>query len=220
MKRELWLILFGSVGVLCALVVMLQGEPISISSQPADVKLTYFDPNHPPKAVGQDCRGITHWSFICPSQLSYQIVDEVSDPNGSFVRIKITGIKVDLALNIMKWLPEKASVDLEKHESGHADICLRVYEEAKSEARLGAKQIIGKVYSGNSTDTEAACQAAGDIAIKEFTEFYEEAIANKAQGISEIYDILSKKKHAQETLLDEAFKIYEEGKPRLISRSI
>ncbi len=219
MKKELWFVLFGSVGILLAIISMLQVEPISISTKPADVKVRYFDPKNPPEQVGTEFNGVTRWNFVCPSQLNYEIVEEVSDPGGSFVRIKVTAIKVNLSLDITEWLPENPSRDLQEHESGHATICLRVYDQAKSEAHLGASQIIGKTYSGSSRDKDSACKAAGDIAIGQFTSYYEEAIARKAQNISEIYDGLNRKDYSHEKLLDRAFKLYEEGKPRLISLS-
>ena len=208
-----------SLGLLAVLLIMMSGSPVTVSKSKPIVEIKNFDPKNPPADVGEENDGITHWKFLCPTEVNYQLVEEVSDDTGSFVRIKVIGVNVKLALRITEWLPNEADSSLKDHEGGHAEICKRIYEEADGGAQELAKMIVGKTFAGNGANSKEACKAAGSAAISEFSSMYEESIAMKAQQISEIYDMLARHRKVNvDKLIETSFELYEKGRPRTISR--
>ena len=144
----------------------------------------------------------------------------MEDSGGSFVRVKITNLKADLALPIVMWMPDNPPKGLKAHEDGHVLICRRVYEEADNTAREIAGELVGKVYSGDGRNLDDACKFASGVAAVAFSNEFEDKVAKKAQKVSEIYDYLAQfRKYEQDRLVDEAFKLYEKGKPRLVKDS-
>lgn len=220
-KSDFWMILIITVILIWMnYVVIAGGKPVEVSKAISTLEIKRFDPNNPPDDVSQTFHGVTKWQFECPCRVSYKTLEKVDDSGGSFVRVKITNVKANLALPIVMWMPDNPPRGLKAHEDGHVLICQRVYEDADNTARAIAGNLIGNEYSGNGRNLDDACKFASGIAAVTFSNEFEEKVAGKAQKISEIYDYLAQfRKYEQDRLVDEAFKLYERGKPRLVKES-
>ena len=199
-------------------VVLSEGEPVSVSKAESTLETKRFDPDNPPPDVSKTFHGVTKWKFECPCEVKYKTLEKVDDNGGCFVRVKVTGMKANLALPIVMWMPDSPPEGLKEHEDGHVQICQRVYAEADKIAEEIAATMIGKEYSGTGATVEDATKFASGIAVVDFSNEFESRVAKKAQNISEIYDYLARFTDSkQSTLVEEAFKTYERGKPRSIS---
>lgn len=222
MKSSLTYILLISLAILAMLVVVFtEGEPINISKKESTLEIKRFDPDNPPPDVSKTFHGVTKWKFECPCEVKYSLLEQFDDKGGCFVRVKVTGIKAYLSLPIVMWMPDNPPDGLKAHEDGHVLICQRVYEDADQIAVEIANSMIGKTYSGTGATIEDASKFASGIAVVDFSNEFESQVARKAQNISEIYDYLARfTDKKQKSLVEEAFKTYERGKPRSISHEM
>lgn len=77
--------------------------------------------------------------------------------------------------------------------------------------------MIGKEYSGTGSSIVEASKFASGIAVVDYSNEFEAEVAKKCQDISEIYDYLASYTSTDKAkLVDEAFSVYERGKPRQI----
>lgn len=217
-KNSIWLITGCTVALCFMIAVVVLGEkPVVITKTEPNLTMKRFDPDKPPPDVSPTFHGVTKWKFECPCKVRYKVLEQFNDGNGSFVRIEIEGINADLALPMTMWMPDKPPEGLKAHEDGHVLICEKVYSEADKDASDIASVLIRKRFSGNGKNFEDACKFASGIAVVEFTREYEQRVAKKAQNVSEIYDYLTQlRKYQQKELVDQAFKVYEAGKPRSV----
>lgn len=115
------------------------------------------------------------------------------------------------------WMPDNPPEGLRQHEDGHAEICRRVYADAEESAKKIAQSMIGKEYSGTGSSIVEASKFASGIAVVDYSNEFEAEVAKKCQDISEIYDYLASYTSTDKAkLVDEAFSVYERGKPRQI----
>lgn len=218
MKSETWLILVVTSAIVVMIYFMLtdRGSVIIGASAPS-VENRVLKANERPPEADSSSEGLTRWEFKCPTEIDYTVIEEVDDQGGSFVRLKVTGMRVNLSLPITVFLPENPSDELREHEAGHVEICRRVYAGGQAKAEELARTLVGKVYSGTGADRKSACALAVNLPLVEFSSLYETAVARKAQDVSEIYDYLDKYTDIPESdLVEKAFSTYEEGKPRQV----
>ena len=219
LKNELWLVIFSSVAIIFMIYTVIFGEKqVVINKAESVLVVKRFDPKNPPKDVSPTFHGVTKWEFECPCKVKFDVVEKVNEGGGSFVRIKVRSLKADLSLPMTMWMPDNPPKGLKAHENGHVRICKTVYEDADLVAKEIAQSIIGKEYSGNGKDMEAACTFASGIAAIDFSNAFEVKVAKKAQVISEIYDYICQfNKGEAEEFVEKAFKYYESGKPRPVT---
>lgn len=221
MKSETWLILVVTSAILVMILSMfMERGSVTIGASAPSVENRKLKANERPPEADSSSEGLTKWEFKCPTEVDYQVVENVEDQGGSFVRVKVTGVRVNLSLPITVYLPESPSEELRVHEAGHVEICKRVYADAQSRAEEIARSLVGKVYSGTGADKTTACALAVNLPLIEFSGLYDSAIARKAQDLSEIYDYLDKYTDIPEKdLVEKAFATYEEGHPRQLGET-
>ncbi|MCA9804277.1 MAG: hypothetical protein KC777_20045 [Cyanobacteria bacterium HKST-UBA02] len=185
MKSETWLILIVTVSIVAMIGILLTGRSsVQVGTVPPAIETRTLKANERPPELDSSSEGLTKWEFKCPAEVDYQLVDDVDDQGGSFVRIKVTGVRVNLSLPITVYLPENPSEELKMHEAGHVEICKRVYADGEARAEEVARSLVGKVYSGTGADKTTACTLAVNLPLIEFSGLYDSAIAKKAQDLS------------------------------------
>ncbi|MGD9681313.1 MAG: hypothetical protein AB7W16_09020 [Candidatus Obscuribacterales bacterium] len=221
MKSETWLILVVTVAIMAMIGILLTGSSsVQIGTTAPAIETRTLKANERPPELDRSSEGLTKWEFKCPTEVDYEVVEDVDDQGGSFVRVKVTGVRVKLSLPITVYLPENPSEELKVHEAGHVEICKRVYADGEAKAEEIARSLVGKVYSGTGADKTTACMLAVNLPLIEFSGLYDSAIARKAQDLSEIYDYLDKYTDIPEKdLVEKAFATYEEGHPRQLGEA-
>lgn len=218
MKAEIGLISLITLAIIgMTYTVVSEPEAVSVIKAESKLEVKRFDPDNPPPAVSKTFHGVTKWKFECTCEVRYKVLEQFDDPGGCFVRIRVTGIDVGLALPITMWMPDDPPEGLRQHEDGHAEICRRVYADAEKSARKIAESMIGKEYSGTGATIVDASKFASGIAVVDYANEFEAEVAKKCQDISEIYDYLASYTSTDKAkLVDEAFSVYERGKPRQV----
>jgi hypothetical protein len=120
---------------------------------------------------------LTRWFFHCAPDIQHQ-------SNGSNC-IKVTGVNMRIGLTIEQMIPPNARRDLISHEDGHVDICKKVYSTAEKHARAASTSMIGKTFSGKSTE-DAKIKAAREICAQ-----YTSRTATACDTASALYDKLT-----------------------------
>ncbi|PWU00126.1 MAG: hypothetical protein C5B53_04465 [Candidatus Melainabacteria bacterium] len=133
----------------------------------------------------------TDWFFHCYTNFAYTLTDEQKSGTGTTVRITITKVNIKITLPIVMWIPKNAAQKVIDHEKGHVRICTRIYENAESAARDAATRVVGSNFQGQGDTVEAAYVEAVNKAAEEVCTTYRKNTADKADGVSKIYDDLT-----------------------------
>jgi hypothetical protein len=188
---------------------------IVIEKQAPQLSSVFFDSSaSSPPQVGPDASARTHWQFNCQTEADYQIISKHRTSSGWNVELKITAIKLKLTMPIVIYLPRDASDGLKSHESGHVEICRRIYERAQSIAGLEARRVL-RTFQGNGRDIKEACDDAIRVANIELIEAYGEHSVEVVNNVSVIYDFLETSPTVQPGhSVDEAFRRHRRGGSR------
>ena len=187
----------------------------AIDKQAPQISTEFFESSaSSPPQVGPDASARTHWQYNCQTEADYEIISKNRTSSGWNVELKITAIKLKLTMPIVIYLPRDALDGLKSHESGHVEICRRIYERAQSIAGLEARRVM-RTYQGNGRNVEEACEDAVRVANIELVEAYGERTLEVVNNISVIYDFLETSSTVQPGhSVDEAFRRYKNGGSR------
>lgn len=184
--------LIASFVILCSFDMpsLSQSETAVDKSNP-EVQFQYYDPNGPkPSQIQPGLTANTYWRFTCKSNFTFRFYPA---QNGSNIAdtIKITSVRVSLALPMVITLPEHFVPKLKEHEEGHRRICEFFYEHSDNAARYAAANIIGRSFTGSGSDMAQAQQNAIDKAAVQLQEMYWTYTRQPAQEASQEYDLLT-----------------------------
>jgi hypothetical protein len=132
----------------------------------------------------------TIWRFHLSPQISYDILSDKQSGGTHTAAVKITAVKMTLALNITYFLSAEVNENVLEHEYGHAKICRHRYAHAEEIARSCARHILGRQFEGTGKDIDSACTAATTKAAEEVGRSYDEQTNGYVTRASKIYDQL------------------------------
>lgn len=169
-------------------------QAVTVEKHPPVIEIHRFDPAHPPAsmpALEPDTRAQTLWAHNCSTFLRCSLIDAQRQPGGVRVNTQIISASIKLDLTITLWLPQDCSARLREHEEGHRAIAERIYQKAETAARAAAGLVIGKHYSADGPDREAALQKCIDQASKELGDSYVQRVNGPTSRASQAYDRLT-----------------------------
>lgn len=219
-KFEVPLLLLCSLGLLYMISSILHDyERVHIQKRLPLVQMSFFKrlPGFKQDIQKPDEDASSEWDFECASEMDYSLFEKQKSGNHWLVRLRIDAVRVRLALPVKVALPETASNHLKAHEDGHVEICKKVYEDADRHVRLAVQDIMQRTYAGQGETLDEASQSAVAVATRELADLYRRQTLDVVNDVSEIYDFLQRKPDSEpEKSVVEAFKRYEEGKPRRV----
>jgi hypothetical protein len=118
----------------------------SIIKQPASFGTRTFDPANPPPEMPQlafDELAVCDSDFLSNAN----VAGEAEQTDSTHAIVTVTGVTVNLQLNITIWVPAGASQHVLEHEHGHREISEHFYESADKLAAKIAAPYIGKKFS-------------------------------------------------------------------------
>src|SRR5687768_18420492 len=129
---------FRSFVTITALLLLLLGErassQVEVSRKPPAAATRTFNPKKPPKEMPPLRPGeaaVCESKFLCQVQVEV----EISTAPGERPECKVTGIKSDLRLDVVIWLPTDATHKIRAHEDGHRLISEHFYANAEQTAK-------------------------------------------------------------------------------------
>lgn len=132
----------------------------------------------------------TFWDFKFVPTLAVEKTKMIKEEHWYSVTAKVKQITVEVSVPFDMWLPENASASVIAHEDGHIRICRHFFRDAAHQARKCALHVLGREFTGEAKDEEAAMKLAMDAAGKEMRHCYREKIVDPAARASAIYDKL------------------------------
>ena len=156
--------------LVCLLFAGIAHAQVTIKHNPPKVKTRVFNPEKPPAEMprlNRDEAAVTESKFACGVQVEVQ----VSQQGNAKPVMKVTGVKADLTLEIVIWLPNNVTNKIRRHEDGHREISEHYYKDAEAIARKFASSYIGKQLDIKSTDRKET-QAAIHKVANEFCGHY------------------------------------------------
>lgn len=165
------------------------GAQVNITRKAPLVQTRTFDPKDPPREMPPLKPGE---AAVCESKYACQVEVEVaiSTAPGEKPTCKVTGIKSDLGLVVIVWLPRGASQKLRAHEDGHRQISELYYANAEQVAKSLGEKYIGKeleIASAETDDTRPVIQRVGH----EFCQQYLGTIEAPSEKAQKRYDELT-----------------------------
>ncbi len=166
-------------------------KDVKIEKKKPKIEKKAIDKNNPPPLeAGEDA--VTLCDFSCEAEFDTEgKPQEKPSPEGCQVTITVSVASVEIDLDITEWLPEGAPEQLKRHEEGHADICEKVYEDAKKAAEEAAKKFGKKTITGRGKNCQEATEDAQRMAVTAFCDEYHGRTQAVAQRVSKIYDDLT-----------------------------
>src|SRR5829696_8065905 len=129
-----------------------------------------FNPKKPPKEMPPLRPGeaaVCESKFLCQVQVEV----EISSAPGERTECKITGIKSELRLDVVIWLPNDATHKIRVHEDGHRQISEHFYAKADEVAKKLGEKYVGQaleVKSAEPADTRPAIQRVANEFCQEY----------------------------------------------------
>ncbi|MEA2711322.1 MAG: hypothetical protein QOF78_3923 [Phycisphaerales bacterium] len=162
---------------------------VEVTRKPPAAVTKTFDPSRPPKEMPPLRPGeaaVCESKFLCQVQVEV----EISSAPGERPECKIVGIKSELRLDVVIWLPTDATHKIRVHEDGHRQISERFYAQAEEVAKkLGAKYV-GKeleIKSSEQAETRPIIQRVAN----EFCQEYLGTIEVPSEKVQMKYDQLT-----------------------------
>jgi hypothetical protein len=167
MKSPARACLFALVIVISAIPAMAQVE---VTRKPAVVTTKVFNPKRPPKEMPPLKPGeaaVCESKFLCQVQVEV----EISSTPGERPECKIAGIKSELRLDVVIWLPSDGTHKIRVHEDGHRQISESFYARAEEVAKKLGQKYIGQaleVKSADETETRPVIQRVANEFCQEY----------------------------------------------------
>ena len=162
---------------------------VEVTRKPPAAVTKTFNPKRPPKEMPPLRPGeaaVCESKFLCQVQVEV----EISSAPGERTECKITGIKSELRLDVVIWLPSDTSHKIRLHEDGHRQISEHFYANAEGVAKKLAADYVGKdleVKSAEQDDTRPVIQRIAN----EFCQKYLGAIEVPSERVQMKYDQLT-----------------------------
>src|SRR6187401_3561508 len=162
---------------------------VEVTRKPPVAMTRTFNAKKPPKEMPPLKPGeaaVCESKFLCQVQVEV----EISSTPGERPECKITGIKSELRLDVVIWLPSDSTHKIRVHEDGHRQISEHFYSKAEDVAKkLGAK------YVGQSLEIKTSDQAETRPVIQrvanEFCQEYLGTIEVPSEKVQMKYDELT-----------------------------
>ena len=161
---------------LCAIVITLVAAAapvmaqVEITRKPAAVLTKTFNPKKPPKEMPPLKPGeaaVCESKFLCQVQVEV----EISTAPGERPECKIAGIKSELRLDVVIWLPTDGTTKIRLHEDGHRQISESFYARGEEVAKKLGQKRIGQeleVKSAEESDTRPVIQRVANEFCQEY----------------------------------------------------
>jgi hypothetical protein len=143
---------------------------VEVTRKPAVVTTKVFNPKKPPKEMPPLKPGeaaVCESKFLCQVQVEV----EISSTPGERPECKIAGIKSELRLDVLIWLPSDATQKIRMHEDGHRRISESFYARAEEVAKKLGQKYIGQeleVKSADETETRPVIQRVANEFCQEY----------------------------------------------------
>lgn len=126
----------------------------TIIKRPVNFVNRTFDPENPPPDMPQFSPGEL---AVCDSNFisDAHVAGEARETDSSHAIVIVTGVTVNLQLDVTIWVPNSASEHVIEHEQGHREISEHFYESADKLAAKIAAPYLGKKYEISGADLHA-----------------------------------------------------------------
>jgi hypothetical protein len=148
-----------------------------------------FNPKRPPKEMPPLRAGeaaVCESKFLCQVQVEVEISSGAGEPT----ECKVTGIKSEVRLDVVIWLPTDATHKIRVHEDGHRRISEYFYERAEEVAKKLGEKYVGQeleVKSAEPAETRPVIQRVAN----EFCQEYLGTIEVPSEKVQMKYDQLT-----------------------------
>ena len=162
---------------------------VEVARKAPTAAIKTFNPKRPPKEMPPLRPGeaaVCESKFLCQVQVEVEISSGAGEPT----ECKVTGIKAELRLDVVIWLPTDATHKIRVHEDGHRQISEHFYARAEEVAKqLGAKYVGQQleVKSPEPADTRPVIQRVAN----EFCQEYLGTIEVPSEKVQMKYDQLT-----------------------------
>jgi hypothetical protein len=143
---------------------------VEITRKPAGVATKVFNPKKPPKEMPPLKPGeaaVCESKFLCQVQVEV----EISSTPGQQPECKIAGIKSELRLDVIIWLPSDGTHKIRVHEDGHRQISESFYARAEEVAKKLGQKYIGQsleIKTAEPSDTRPVIQRVANDFCQEY----------------------------------------------------
>ena len=146
-----------------------------------------FNPDDPPAEMplripGE--AGLTHSEFA--TQIAVAGRTQFAGPGS--VRFVVDAVEVDLSLPISVWVERNTPSQVIDHENGHIAIFKYYYANIDAYARRTAQQLVGKIFTGQGNDLQAARNNATHQAILQIESAILHETRDRAAACNDRYD--------------------------------
>lgn len=162
---------------------------VEVDRKPPAAVTKTFNPKKPPKEMPPLRPGeaaVCESKFLCQVQVEV----EISSAPGEPTECKVTGIKSELRLDVVIWLPNDTTHKIRLHEDGHRQISEHYYANAEAVAKKLGAEYVGKaleVKSPEPADTRPVIQRVAN----EFCQKYLATIEMPSEKAQMKYDQLT-----------------------------
>jgi hypothetical protein len=162
---------------------------VEIARKAPTAVIKQFNPKRPPKEMPPLRPGeaaVCESKFLCQVQVEVEISSGAGEPT----ECKVTGIKAELRLDVVIWLPSDATHKIRVHEDGHRRISEHFYERAEEVAKEIGEKYVGKeleVKSPEPAETRPVIQRVAN----EFCQEYLGTIEVPSEKVQMKYDQLT-----------------------------
>ena len=175
---------------------------VVVNHEPPVVNSRTFDPKNPPPEMPPLKPGeaaVTESSFSCETLVEVLVASQQPTAAGTCrAAVRVSSVTATLRLAITIWVPHRDAHKLTAHEQGHREIEERYYAGAKDVAERLGHEMIGREFSADAGDCDAAVQAASRNAANELNGQYMAAVQYPAARAQVLYDELTD--HGRNTL--------------------
>jgi hypothetical protein len=169
---------------------------VSVQRDPPVVKTRMFDPRKPPADMPPLKPGE---AAVCESKFACQVQVEVEiiETPGEKPTCTVAGVKAQLRLDVVMWLPNNTTAKIRAHEDGHRQIAELFYARSEEVAKELAQNYQGKQLTITSSDS-AHTQPVIKRVASEFCQEYLGRIEVPSESAQLRYDKLTD--HGRNTL--------------------
>ena len=202
--RKLWATVVVTLLVTFASARAEPSELTGVNEPPAEVVVNHeppvvhnrtFDPKNPPAEMPPLKPGeaaVTESGYSCATAVEVFVVSQ--QPLGAAAcraTVRVGSVTATLRLEITVWVPQGGAHKLTAHEQGHRTIEERYYAGAKDVAERLCRDMIGREFTAEAADCDAAVQAASRNAANQLNGQYLAAIQYPAARAGVLYDELT-----------------------------
>jgi hypothetical protein len=162
---------------------------VEIARKAPTAVIKQFNPKRPPKEMPPLRAGeaaVCESKFLCQVQVEVEISSGAGEPT----ECKVTGVKAELRLDVVIWLPTDATHKIRVHEDGHRQISEHFYARAEEVAKRLGEKYVGQqleVKSAEPAETRPVIQRVAN----EFCQEYLGTIEVPSEKVQMKYDQLT-----------------------------